>query len=749
MSQPTTASNPPSRIRHQSSHRTAIDIIRASGEAHGYHNLPKERDRTDVRTKLQAMLDIDRLIDQERMTKKQAVRITAARLKPFHPRGFSASILGNYHKLWRKGGQKQDARGRKAGPVYQPRDWKLFIPNYTNGKTDSALRNKEFVDYVRGLMSAVRDDAQGNALHDRLLDDWFAGKHIPGFGTIQQFCARQGRPVPEGYLARSRPENYPEGWSPKNLLRMRPDKTTSVYIRKGEHAAHSHWGDQLLRDRSKLMPLELITFDDVRFDIRVIMEFPNRPPQIVNPEAIFCLDVGTGVILAKAVTGNYVREADGDGGKKGTKRGLQQADMRWLMKAVLELYGLPRDWRIHALLENASASLGEADKRIFTESTGIQFDETGVIRNKLTNSDFIEQGGMPWQKGWIEAFFRLMHCRINHLPMTVGSRYDLTPGRIGGASKAGSMEHYVLKTCLEAHEKGIPLKELKLPALTLDQFHTLLDEYILRLNWRTRHNLQGFEKVYEHELNPGQYVRTDDPQHGHLIPSGIDLGQRMEAPAERICRLAKGHQFDPVHPHMLRPLGMHKQPITVAAQRVQIDLPGEKKLIFRDQDSAHMLAQFNGQKKALLGVLAHDNSCIHLFTNDEALQHVGSPRRVGHVDITDEHALDVRMGEVHRGRQAVRDYASEMLAEQDAQLQADRDYTANILSQSKGERLATPAAQAMAETVRTTETKQAKANADRRRANKISDADADEYFAVSAIASQSGADTDAEEESPF
>ena len=719
---------------------TAIDTIRASGNADAYHAITKERDRVDVRAKVQAMLDIDRLISTQGMTKKQAVSITSARLKPYHPRGFSASILSNYHKLWTKGGQKQDAQGHKTGTVYAPHDWQLFVPNYSNGQVAAAIQNADFVAHVRSLAKTVRDDAQGNALFDRLLDDWFGGKSIPGYGTIQAFCAAAGRSVPEGFIARARPENYPTGWSPKNLLRMRVDKTTSIYIRKGEHAAHSHWGDQLLRDRSKLMPLQLVTFDDVRFDLKVIMEIPNRGPQIVYPEAIFALDVATGLILHKAVTGNYLRAEDGDGGKKGTKRGLQQSDMRFLVKAMLEKYGLPRDWSIKILLENASASLSETDMRIFAQATGIEFENTGIIRNKLTNSGFVEQGGMPWQKGWVEAFFRLLHCRINHLPMTVGRRYDLTPGNIGGKSKAGSQEHYVSKMIDAAYEQGIPLSELDFSGivLTLEEFHELLDEYILRLNWRTRHTLQGFDKIYEHQLNPGQYVNATDPQYAGLIPVGSPLSSRMEAPAERAMRLSKGHHFDPVHPHMLRVLGLHKEPITIASQRAKISIPGEPEMMFRDTDTAPMLAKFNGIKKALVGCLSHDNQCLHLFTNDDALEWVGSPQRVGRVDITDQHALDVRMGEVDRARQQTRDYASDLLKTDDLRYEQAREHNAN--------RLATPAAQDIASVVNRTETAAAKTKADRQRTSKISEQEADEYFAA---ASAPAPTTEADEESPF
>ena len=184
---------------------------------------------------------------------------------------------------------------------------------------------------------------------------------------------------------------------------------------------------------------------------------PGGYDQIVYPEALFCLDVGTGVILDYVVLSGYKRDKDGDGGKAGTKRAFQRADMRLLMMQVLEKYGVPQDWKMHLLIENASATFSPEDISIFENIIGVKIDHTGLIRQKLTASGFSEEGGMPWQKGWIEAIFRLVHTRINHLPGTVGRRYDLTNGRQKAARK------YCLDTIKAARKKGISTENLALP----------------------------------------------------------------------------------------------------------------------------------------------------------------------------------------------------------------------------------------------------------------------------------------------
>lgn len=683
-----------------------IQLIRDSGHASAYHNLKKERDRENVLAKLGAVLAIAARCDAGE-ARCHAIRHVARAHQG--KRGFSASKLAADYQLYTRGGQKQNSLGKKSGPTYAPRDWRIFLPNYTNGEAQSALTNAPFVRHVQRLFAdTCREDATGNALHERLLDQWFAGESIPGYGTLSQWCAAQGRPVPHGPLARSREENRPAGWSPKNLIRMLPSQAKRVYIQRGEHAAHSSWGDQLLRDRSRLMPFQLVTFDDVRFDLKVIQPIPGKAAQIVAPEAIFALDVGTGMILAKAVLGTYTRDADGDGGRAGTKRAFQHADMRWLMTKMLEQYGLPQDWQMHVLLENASASMSAADQQAFERLTGIQFDKTGLIRQKLTSSGFVEQGGMPWQKGWVEALFRLVHTRINHLPGAIGSRYDLTDGR------QAQQERYTLKTLLAAHEKGIPISELDLPILTIDEFHSLLDEYVARINWRINHRLQGFHEVYELGLRDGRHLRHDDPMAAQLMTVGTQLSARMEAPAERFARLMQGHTMRPAHPRELLPLSMDKKPVTVAAERVTISQRGRDPLVFRDADTAHHLAQWNGRAKALLGFISSDESQIHLFTNDGDLTYICSPRRVGRIDITDEHAILARAGEVHRGREEVRHYAADLMADQEIDLRNMREHnTARLNAGSTADAIT----QAEAETHRRT------------RAPKMSEADLSDYFA--------------------
>lgn len=662
--------------------QSSLQVIEASSSITAY--MPEREDsiaflagltmaeRREIHRKVEAMTLIDDLIASGQSRHSASIAV-ARRFSGLS--GMSHNQLSNMHRIWASGGRKPNRDGVPDGQLFAPHDWRMFIKSYTNGRPDSALSNKAFVAFVRSLFAeTTRSDASVNAVYHRILDLWYAGKPVPGYGTIFEWCATHHRPVPSGSVRR--PADRPSGWSARNISRMLPrSRAVRALVQKGEHAAHSHWGDQLLRDRSKLRPFELIALDDVRFDIKVLLKLPNGTYQPVYPLAIFAIDVATGLILAKAVVGQYTRYRDMDGGPLGTKRGIQQADTAFLLSCMLEQYGVPADWPMHILAENAAASLSEADKQLFTSMLGIQFETTGLVHRKLTASGFMEQGGMPWSKGWIEAFFRGMHTRINHLKGTTGNRYDNTNG------SHEALVRHTMRLISTAQEKRIPVSELSLPLYQLDEFHAILDEYITRLNNRVEHRLQGFCKVVECELQPGHFLRVDAPGAADIIPAGASISHRMESPTERFVRLMSGHTMRSVPRDYLFTLRMDRRVITVRNEQVSwidTDISSDP-LIFRDEASREALRAYNSGKKALIGFLSSDRSQVHLFTNDNKHQYVASPSIVRRIDIADEHAILKRAGEVDRSRNLDRAYAAELLAPRDAEYAAMREHNARVL----------------------------------------------------------------------
>jgi hypothetical protein len=663
---------------------TLPQILTQYGYTSEFVKLPKTL-RAVIERKVCCMCYIEELL-LANTPRMQAYRAASVQYHANGRDGLSVSAIAALFPVWSQGGRKRDAKGKCTGKCYQSHDWRLFAPQYTNGDRNAVLRNQEFTDYIASLATdSSRPDAQGRAVFFRFTDAWYKGEEIPGIGNKYDWAQQQGRPVADGVIRRD--TDLPDGCSLSNIQRIVTAKlgvqasAKRKLLQRGEFAAHAHWGDMLLRDRSKLMPLQLITFDDVEFDIKVWMDVDGTP-QVVRPAALFALDVATGVILAKGVAPAYTRERDGDGGKAGTKRGLQHADMRFLLLSILETYGIPQDWQIGLLMENATAAMSGADKLAFESAFGeqVRFETTGRIRAQLLKSGFLEQGGMPWEKGWIEAFFRALHCRINHLPGTIGRRYELTHGEMGEATQAGSKVHYVLKTLEMAKEKGIPTSELALSSILLSftEFEALLHDYVMRLNWRTMHKLQGFEQVTEF-CSSGQWIRADDPRAGALLDYGTSLSRRMEAPLERMARLVQGHRFSKPHPLQMAALAMDKRVVTVRSECIRISRTGADDLVYRDADNSAWLSEYNGREKAVMVYLSTDSALAHCFTAADNA-YLGSVGNVRRIDLTDEKAILKRSGEVHRARQEIRHEVAEILSDRNELYADDRAHNARVLA---------------------------------------------------------------------
>jgi hypothetical protein len=141
----------------------------------------------------------------------------------------------------------------------------------------------------------------------------------------------------------------------------------------------------------------------------------------------------------------------------------------------------------------------------------------------------------------------------------------------------------------------------------------------------------------------------------------------------------QGHRMHKVHPRQLMPLALEKRPVTVRSGKVTIYRAGQDNLVFHDEESAEALDMFDGREKALLGFMAADQSCIHLFTNDEDLRYVASPRNIRRVDISDTDAILCRAGEVDRGRDRIRDEVADLLDPRETRYAAMRENNAAAL----------------------------------------------------------------------
>ncbi|MFA5263964.1 MAG: hypothetical protein WC378_09055 [Opitutaceae bacterium] len=666
----------------------------------------------EVCVTIEAMLCIDELVAGG-MGLVQARRNAAE-----HFRGWPGMTLGRLnakHSVWRNGGMKADKKGKPTGEYFQPHDWRYFVPTYNNGEVNAMLANKPFCMWLAGQVGQRPRKGVGYAVRRDLLDLWMRDVAIDGIGKMSQWCAAQVPPraVPRPGTA-PHPDYYPAGWSPSNIERCikrelgQRDSAKAVFMQLGEHAAMSFWGDQLYRTRANLRPLELITADDVDLDVLCWMPLGDGTVQIVRPKVLFILDVATARILNFGAVGAYTRNYYMDGGDKDTKRALQGSDMKELTLATLEMYGIPQNWTMHHLHENATSRLSKTDEAMFEKYLPIKFGHTEMMHTTLPGG-FLESCGNPKQKGWVESLFNLFHNEFSIMPASLGPRYDRTRGDVGTAlwrggkqvaSRKGTLVHEALAIIKKAAEaakiKGCDVSDLldysaqregtfDMPLLGFSQLMETLAIYVDRLNARTEHSLEGFEQVIDVEVAPGEFLPATHPAAKQVAHIGMRCRTRLESPDERFARLSYGQPFRKLHPRELSVLAREIKPTTVTNERVTVNCKryGLDDMIFRDAASAEALAKYNSRPKALVYFLGADARQVHLFTNDDAMNYVASPARVGLVDPMDKEAAGRRMGEVSRGRQAVRAEAGRIMAPRTAEITTMREHNAAVAESYK------------------------------------------------------------------
>ncbi len=428
-----------------------------------------------------------------------------------HLKGFSSKTL-----------QKKYAEFKQSNG-----DWRVLVRNWKGGKTGLPKEFKNW--FISMALKPDRYDAT-QSICEVIKRLWLNNIEIPGYGRPIQWWAinRPERPFPRGIIMRL--SDFPEGWSDKNLKRLLPKNKAAIALnRRGYHHAHDFFREHNWRDTSKLRPLELITFDDVRLDIMAVCEHEGKE-QICYVNAIFALDVASRKILYYLVKPRLKREDD-------THLSLARSDTKTVLLSILSGY-VPADYKMNILMENASATLEAADRNLLqsTFSDMLEFQSTGLTRFDLSKScGFIEKGGQAWFKGWIEALFRKLHTKMNLLDGTTGNRYDNKPGELENKMS------YTLQVLRTAKKEGVNIGNLWLPLLTMDQLNNVLDEIILWINNRSDHKLQGFD--YADEFQHSQTKAIASLADLQVMPPEDRIGwiatKRPESPVERWDKLTQ------------------------------------------------------------------------------------------------------------------------------------------------------------------------------------------------------------------
>lgn len=542
-------------------------------------------------------------------------------------------------------------------------DWRKLVPLYHLPKDEHQRGNlsPEFIRYWQALAEEYQRAAK--PAYRELLRRWRRGDEIDGMGNWRRWWQTkfEGRPLPAQC-----PEDLPAGWSYDNLLENMPAKVETIIVRDGMFAAHAGLS-QLLRDRNQLRPYELLTFDDAQLDFRVMAD-----GRVRKLRGVFCLDVGDAYLMAHYTKPCLAKE---DGGEEG----LMRAEVRQLLFYLLRDHGIPRDYPLNLLVESGSASISKEDAAwLHAMSEGrIIVHRTSVTERTAFLGAYAERYGQPWHKGWIEAFFNLLHNECSGIAGQFGR--NQLEGKAGDFEKrkTAALELYQAAQCLPDFYR----EQLATPFPTLARANDFLLDVITRINARRDHRLQGFEPIAQWRLREGEAWRAWAEMKGLplAVQDAVQTREVMESPFERRARRWAGLVRDPLSELSLLPLLNAKRSITLAKPfEVRLQIAGRTH-VFKKTDPA--LA-----KEGLSFTVLFDEDrpdCIHL--QDTAGRHVATLPRVDGFNPLDRDAFKEAMKETSAANRVLLENIQQRTTGRTQARLAAEEHNRNVLESAAAE----------------------------------------------------------------
>jgi hypothetical protein len=300
---------------------------------------------------------------------------------------------------------------------------------------------------------------------------WRAGERIDGYEEWG------GHPPPDPLT------DVPECWSIRTLTRYAPTSDQRILARLGRKA-FAGATTALCTTRVGLRCGEVYQFDDVWHDHDVFVG-----KQLVRPLELGCIDVFS---TRRVLYGLAPRLRNDDD----TKQGLKERYMLWLTLALLTGTGYwPEGCTL--IVEHGTAALSEAIERALHSASGgkIRIERSG-IQDKATILGWWagEGGGNPRAKALLESLHRYYHNRLGALPGQTGSN-----SRTDKPEQLAAVEKYSARLAREMDsftpdQVASLMGLLRLPALTMTQFHVLLDQLYTLIDSRTQHAMEGWDR---------------------------------------------------------------------------------------------------------------------------------------------------------------------------------------------------------------------------------------------------------------
>jgi len=606
-------------------------------ERHLFQKLPLEL-RNEVRELQRAVLFVRNLITGKDRIKVQPACITCLNIYTH----FKLTTFRAKFDVWLK---QQDwlvlVNRAKAGPEWQA---------CQRGLSDA------FLDYVASRMGAgfTRGDAGEQAILS-IHRQWQTGRNqhgesesIPGY---EQNWELRNRNI------------LPEGWSSTNIrqqLKKRAalTKAQKALLHEGI-ASCKAFIPHVHSTRAGLRFMELVQYDDVRCDFRVI---DVESGQICDLWLLVARDVATGMLLGFGMRPARARD-------DGTQEHLKLQDMKQLFGWVLETYGLA-PYKMTHKIENGTATLAEAVRLAIIENIGedhIDISYASMISGKSAVGYQERAVGNSQGKAMLESLNRLMHMIASSSPGQIGANYSKRPADLAAREREAI-------NIWESHRPE-DRQDLSYPFYTLSQARRKLFEVFHIQNNRTEHDMEGFERIAEwYDQNTGTWM----PQ--HIAPrdmTNVRVRTRMESPIERAKRLVAGSPgFTRVPAEALVAFYEHSQRKCVVKDKGEIEFMHEGVILhFAPPTADHALAP---ETKCLAYFNPNDPRFITLTDGRGSI--LGTWVRRNLVRHGDQDALAQAIRYSQGALKADKERARELAAPEIARLDAMRQHNAGFMT---------------------------------------------------------------------
>jgi hypothetical protein len=418
-----------------------------------------------VRTETSTTLLLLRQIHYAK-SKSAEARSIAAQYK--HRRGFSdQSLLRKYYAYLDSSDWREIIDKAKCGPAFWNTDTAAGLP-------------RDFIEFWKSLCE--RNQRKTAPARRELKRIWETGKGIdPATGGQKYYKKFPGYPDWSPSALSASPREIPLGWSQANLNRHAPSKFELAVARIGREAA-AQFRRKVHTTRRGLAVGQFYLFDDLEYDKKV--NFPGNRIA-TKPLGLCGLDLFSACFVALGFKPTLIDI-------EGAKKKLRERDMLWLVAHTLCSKGFRTDERGTTLVvEHGTAAIrADFEQRILAATGGkVAVDRSGLSSEHLPGFFDGPSKGNPRFKAALESMFNLVHNEGAALPGNTGMDRAHAPTENAGLERYNNQLIKLAET-LPAHRREL----LQYPVLSYHQFVELTLDIFQRLNERTEHDLEGWEK---------------------------------------------------------------------------------------------------------------------------------------------------------------------------------------------------------------------------------------------------------------